>query len=321
MDKLKTHQSTIADHYTNLAKQILNFLNRKYSSMTIDSLNFNVNEILLILRKNSSLCKSKDGLNKIINAIELVIKNKIHGPNTKLNDINLEPYTNDNNTTISYDNYTNNNPQNLIDKASHINEDDNITLTNSSYEGGVLSSTQENVTNGEINIVDIEDIKSNNIEIYLYIDSKDRDRETYKFSNDYKIDLSKKGLLKVKKIELIDAILIDSSNDEMSSDNMTKYPYLCLELSGLPNRKINPNCGSNENLEKTMALLTNPEKYEKYNYYKNINMGISYNEYFELHELGIKVLLPNGELFNFGNSNNDSIYTVNMFKFKLTLCQ
>lgn len=302
-------------NYDFIADKMLNYLNIKFTSETINNIKLDKNKIINILEKKKNLLKSKEGITIILNTIEVAVKTQLNGANTKLKNLNISKFTQDNNVNIPYQKYT----ENIIDLNKE-SIDNNILETTGK---GILSTDQDNYYEDD-NILEnrnlmTELINNNNIEVYLFIDSKDRDYEKFKFANNFEIKLSDKGLKKIKKIELIDVILIDSSSTEMSSDNLSIPPYIILELEGLPNMTHGLNCGSNKILNNTFAILDNYELKNGYKYYKNINMIKEFNNTFDLDKLIIKYKLPDGNLFNFGHVNNESINTINFLKFKITL--
>lgn len=280
--------------------------------------------ILNILEKKRSLLANKDGLVQIINIIDNVIRMKINGPNNIIKEANTNKISMDTSATIDFDKYATNNldlSSNFkLDPTSNDNATDanvkrsNVSTVDDIKSGGVLQTYQEeNILDDRMNSVYLP---PNSAEVYLYIDSKDRDFEKFKNANGYEIDLTEKAFSRVKYIELEDVILIDSSQTDMSSDNLDMPPYLLLEIEELSKRKAV--AGSNKFIESSFAVLKNYKERSGYKYYK-LNVGKKFNSTIGLERMTINFRLPSGELFNFGEANNDLRRTVNLLTFKLVL--
>lgn len=210
--------------------------------------------------------------------------------------------------------------KNKVNQPSFLNSPISSLLTNSNFTNNTISNNK--VGSGILTTSIINNNKEgfkntlihNMKERDLYIDSKDRDYEKYEFPNDYTINLEGLGLTNIKKLELKEVIIIKSEKDPQSSDAGFDVPYLVVNIDGLSNTS-----GTNEYLKDNFAILKNYEENGRFKYFKEIDTSFSFNNGYNLKELKIKFVLPNGELFNFGFNNNLSYHTVNFLHFKVYL--
>jgi hypothetical protein len=171
---------------------------------------------------------------------------------------------------------------------------------------------------------------------YLVIDSKDRDMNSYKSPNEYTIRFSPPSfsnndvrhgyvdriLHNVKSIELIRCAFLDTSTSPDSSDfNNIDPVYVMLEVEEFG---TNHN-GTNQSLNKSLAILDHFTKQGKYKYYNvdynNHTMINRFNPRVTIDKMTIRFRLPDGSLYNFGNSNNTNLATVNYLLFKVNVVQ
>ena len=129
----------------------------------------------------------------------------------------------------------------------------------------------------------------------------------------------------IKSCELINIVLLNTSNIAGSSDKVgIKYPYLLLQFDELQNNYY----GTNSNLSKSFALLTDYTITGNYRYYSIFgSLGDSsvsrvYNPRINLSKLTTRILLPDGSPFSFGTENtNDTSNSCITFGFKITTIQ
>jgi hypothetical protein len=171
---------------------------------------------------------------------------------------------------------------------------------------------------------------------YLVIDSKDRDMNIYKSPNEYTIRFSPPSfntkdsrsgfvdriLHNVKSIELIKCGFLDTSDLTDSSDNGNNNPpYIILEVEEFG---TNHN-GTNQYLNKSLAILDTFEKQDNYKYYKVMYddkpMINKFNPRVTIDKMTIRFRLPDGKLYSFGGVNNNNTQTVNYVVFKITVLQ
>jgi hypothetical protein len=171
---------------------------------------------------------------------------------------------------------------------------------------------------------------------YLVIDSKDRDMNIFKTPSEYTIRFSPPSfnnkdvrtgfvdriLHNVKSIELIKCAFLDTSNISDASDsNNQEPPYIMLEIEEFG---TNHN-GTNQFLNKSLAVLDSYTKQGKYKYYHVIYndepMINRFNPRITIDKMTIRFRLPDGTLYNFGNSNNTNLTTVNYLLFKINVVQ
>ena len=133
---------------------------------------------------------------------------------------------------------------------------------------------------------------------FILIDSKDRDIKRFRQASsfEFKFKNSLTEQLTIKKI-----ILKNTEKESDSSDNLEDIPYLILDLS------LGMNEGSNKFLNRTAVILSDYSLQGDYRYYsfdKNIKLDR------EVSNLKLTIRKPNGEIYNLGSINNESIYTI-----------
>ena len=174
---------------------------------------------------------------------------------------------------------------------------------------------------------------------YITIDSKDRDPVKYPAPNQFVIDFSPappaagetrkgyidRGLGNVKSCELMNVIIRDVSDQPDSSDTSNaSYPYLLLQFDELQNNYF----GTNNNISRSFAILTEYSLKGKYRYYRitgdNSENTVSrvYNPRINLNKITTNLLLPDGSPFDFGSAyTGDTSNTCITFSFRMTTIQ
>jgi hypothetical protein len=147
--------------------------------------------------------------------------------------------------------------------------------------------------------------------IYIYLDSKDRQFGKNKYPNKYSIDIKP---MKIKKIQLLEVILKNSEKDQDSSDSIDKYPYIILNINILKKSNI----ASNNTLSKGGIILSNYDEKNDFKYYL-VDKNVIELDNSKVETIEVEFLKPNGELFNFGFNNSQSMNTINFLKFKAIL--
>jgi hypothetical protein len=312
-----------------ISEIIMRNIQRKYPS-AYEQVGLTQESIISVLEKKRDLLDSKEGLTHIINIIDQVVRTKINGPNSILHNTDTTKFSMDTETTIPHDTYANQNLDMSSAPSFKLNPKDNPSQTMSDTvnkplvsssnfnDGGVLQTYQEeNILDSRMNTQYYP--KHSGMKIKLHVDSKDRDFDNYSAANGFEIDLSDKALGRIRSIKLTDVILIDSSQTDMSSDNLSIPPYLLLEISGLPERRGGNNSASNENLENTFAVLRKYELQNGYKYYTDLSAERIFKNTVAIDKLGITFRLPDGSLFNFGETNNELRRTVSLLSFDIEL--
>ena len=178
---------------------------------------------------------------------------------------------------------------------------------------------------------------------YLVIDSKDRDFKGYPNPSSYTIRFSppnfnsadvRPGFVdkifhNVKSIELIRCAFLDTSSDSDASDYIDQGPpivnhsppYISIEVEEFGTQHT----GTNQNLNRTLAILDTYQKVGNFKYYDIMydDSGTlnKFNPRVTIDKMSIKFKLPDGSLYNFGNSNNSTTSTVNYMVFRITVLQ
>jgi hypothetical protein len=141
-------------------------------------------------------------------------------------------------------------------------------------------------------------------------------------SNDNRTGFVDRILHNVKSIELIKCGFLDTSDLTDSSDSGNNDPaYIILEVEEFG---TNHN-GTNQYLNKSLAILDTFEKQNKYKYYKVMYddkpMINKFNPRVTINKMTIRFRMPDGKLYNFGGVNNTNTETVNYVVFKVTVLQ
>ena len=125
-------------------------------------------------------------------------------------------------------------------------------------------------------------------------------------STDARIGYIERNFNNIKSCELMNVIIRDTSDLEDSSDaNNKSYPYLLLHFEELQRNYY----GSNDVISKSFAILSDYTTSGKYKYYSMFGdhsqntVSRIYNPRINLNKITTKLLLPNGDPFNFGSSN------------------
>ena len=172
----------------------------------------------------------------------------------------------------------------------------------------------------------------------IVIDSKDRDFTKYGSPNNFVIDFSppagsaseintgyvNRAFGNIIKCELINVIILDTSEEEDSTDSSgNKIPYLLLEIEELGGNYE----GTNDVLSKSFAMLTNYILSSGYKHYllSSVNSDSTtkkvYNPRINLNRMTIKLKKPDGSLYNFGSVNDANTDTVMKLSFRITTLQ
>ena len=158
---------------------------------------------------------------------------------------------------------------------------------------------------------------------YVVINSNDRNPNTFVAPNNFVINFApapsssstdprmgyiERNFHNIKSCELMNVIIRDTSDQTDSSDaHSASYPYLLLQFDELERNYY----GTNDNLSKAFAILTDYTIVGKYKYYRMVGDSSEntvtrvYNPRINLNKITTKLLLPNGTLFNFGSVNNN----------------
>lgn len=168
---------------------------------------------------------------------------------------------------------------------------------------------------------------------YLVIDSKDRNYDVHQSPNSYTIGFSppsfnssdvRPGYIdqsfnNVKSIELVKCFFLDTSSQDDASDYSAPPPYVLLEIEEFTTQFH----GTNQYLNRSMLILdqfTTQGSYKYYNVlYSDVGVVTKFNPRITLDRISVKFRLPNGDLYNFGEENDNNTNTVNLLVFKITV--
>lgn len=314
-----------------VSDKIYNHFKLKYP-IIIEASGFNkstINSIVSHSIKKEPL--NEKSINKIIDVIDMKFKMTVNSGNRQGEQYNTNAFSMDEESKISIDKYL----ENYTNKVT-ILSDNNV---NSSKALEAELPKQMAPINDTIKIDDLEPFsesfpirdRDKKIDMmkeeereyifYIVVNSNDRNITKYPKPNEFIIDFapsaSAPGELpptgyidrvfnNIKSCELLSAVILDTSNVSGSSDyGGVSFPYLLLQFDELQNNYF----GTNINLSKSFAILTDYSKRGNYKYYSIVGdlsdntVSRVYNPRINLTRLTTRLLLPNGTPFNFGDAN------------------
>ena len=316
----------------------------KYPS-TIDASNFNKTTVTTIIKqviKKESL--NEKSISKIIDIIDHKFKTTINSDNRQGVQYDTTNFSMDTESKISMDKYLENYTNKvsiLLDsdkaieadlpkKMAPINDIVKITPPEPFSEDFPIRDRQKQT---DMMIPEVREY-----DYYIVINSNDRDIVRFPDPSTFVINFAPapsgetrqtgyidRSFDNIKSCELINIVLLNTSNIAGSSDKSgINYPYLLLQFDELQNNYY----GTNANLTKSFAILTDYTLTGNYRYYSIFgSLGDSsvsrvYNPRINLKKLTTRILLPDGSPFNFGNENsNDTSNSCVTFGFKITTIQ
>jgi hypothetical protein len=173
---------------------------------------------------------------------------------------------------------------------------------------------------------------------YVVVNSNDRNITKYPKPNEFVINFApapsgespQTGYVdrmfhNIKSCNLLSVVVLDTSNVSGSSDHGgLSFPYLLLQFDELQNNYF----GTNSHLSKSFAILTDYTVKGKYKYYSIVGdlsddtVYKIYNPRINLTKLTTRLLLPNGDPFNFGDAmTNDTSNSCITFGFSIVTIQ
>jgi len=316
---------------------------------TIEASGFNksiINTIITQTMKKEPL--NEKTINKIIDVIDMKFKMTVNSGNRQGDQHNLNEFTMDAQSKISIDtfleNYTNkvtilSDNGSTSDKALEANLPKQMSPINESIKIDKIEPFSE-----DFPIRDREkqnDMIQPEIREYTYyvvVNSNDRNITKFPKPNEFVIDFAPapsgdspqsgyvdRAFHNIKRCNLLSVVILDTSNIAGSSDfNGVSFPYLLLQFDELQNNYF----GTNLHLSKSFAILTDYTVKGKYKYYSIVGdlsddtVYKVYNPRINLTKLTTRLILPNGEPFNFGDSmTNDTSNSCITFGFSIVTIQ
>ena len=298
---------------------------------TIEASGFNksiINTIITQTMKKESL--NEKTINKIIDVIDMKFKMTINSGNRQGQQNDLNEFTMDAQSKISIDTFL----ENYTNKVTILS--DNGSSSNTALEANLPK--QMSPINDTIKIDKIEPFsedfpirdrdKENDMikpEIreytyYVVVNSNDRNTTKFPKPNEFVIDFAPapsgdspqtgyvdRAFHNIKSCNLLSVVVLDTSNVAGSSDfGGISFPYLLLQFDELQTNYF----GSNSHLSKSFAILTDYTTKGKYKYYSIVGdlsddtVYKVYNPRINLTKLTTRLILPNGDPFNFGDAMN-----------------
>jgi hypothetical protein len=328
-----------------VSDKIYNHFKIKYPA-TIDASGFNKTTVVTIVThsiKKEPL--NEKSISKIIDIIDYKFKNTINSDNRQGVQYDTTNFSIDTESKISIDKYLENYTNKvsiLVDsdraieadlpkKMSPLNDIVKITPPEPFSEEFPIRDREKNI---DMMIPEVREY-----DYYIVVNSNDRniikspdpDSFTIEFapapSGDSQTQTGyiDRSFSNIKSCEIINVTFLDTSNIATSTDGMgIKYPYLLLQFDELQSNYY----GTNINLSKTFAILTDYITTGNYRYYKifgelgDKTVSKVYNPRINLSKLTTRILLPDGSPFNFGTENtNDTSNSCITFGFRITTIQ
>jgi hypothetical protein len=312
-----------------ISEKIYNHFKLKYPT-TIEASGFNKSTIEKIVTQTiKKQPLDEKSISKIIDIIDHKFKTTIHSNNRQGTQYDTTNFSLDNESKISMDKYLENYTNKvsiLVDSNKAINAD---LPKNMAPANDMIKIEKQEPFNEDFPIRDREaktDMMLPEIreyDFYVVINSNDRNPNTFSAPNNFIIDFApappastsdarigyiERNFHNIKSCELMNVIIRDTSDQPDSSDaGGVSFPYLLLQFDELERNYY----GTNDNLSRAFAILTDYTTVGKYKYYRIIGdssentVSRVYNPRINLNKLTTKLLLPNGTLFNFGNVNNN----------------
>jgi hypothetical protein len=346
---IQREQAQKQDRLERVAARIHTHFRVKYPAL-IDATGFSSGTIMKIIEQISSRKPGgqldERGIAKVIDVIDMKFKTTAHSENRAGVQWDMAAFTTDAESKIPMDKYL----ENYSNKVAIL-----LDSSNKAIEADLppsmapVSDTKPlekpDPFNEDFPIRDREKQTDMMIpevreyDYYITIDSKDRDPIKYPEPNQFVIDFSPapaaagetrkgyidRGLGNVKSCELMNVIIRDVSDQPDSSDTSNaSYPYLLLQFDELQNNYF----GTNNNISRSFAILTEYSLIGKYRYYRitgdNSENTVSrvYNPRINLNKITTNLLLPDGSPFQFGSAfSGDTSNTCITFSFRMTTIQ
>jgi hypothetical protein len=316
---------------------------------TIEASGFNksiINSIITQTIKKDPL--NEKTINKIIDVIDMKFKMTVNSGNRQGEQHNLNEFTMDEKSKISIDTFLENYTNKVTilsdngassDKALEYNLPKQMSPINESIKIDKIEPFNE-----EFPIRDRDkqnDMIQPELREYIYyvvVNSNDRNITKFPKPNEFVIDFAPapsgdspqtgyidRAFHNIKSCNLLSVVVLDSSTIDGSSDfGDVSFPYLLLQFDELQTNYF----GTNSHLSKSFAILTDFTKKGKYKYYSIVGdlsddtVYKIYNPRINLTKLTTRLLLPNGDPFNFGTAmNNDTSNSCITFGLSITTIQ
>lgn len=339
------------DRLERVAARIHTHFKTKYPAL-IDASGFNILTIHKIVEQVYSRTPyrilDEKAISKIIDIIDQKFKTTSHSENRAGVQWDLSTFTTDPESKIPMEKYLENYSNKvdiLLDSSNRAIESDlpkaMAPVNNTKPIENPEPFSEDFPSRDREKQTDIMIPEIREYDYYITIDSKDRDPVKYPNPNEFVIEFAPaapatgssetrkgyidRGLGNVKSCELMNVIIRDASDQSDSSDaGSASYPYLLLQFDELQTNYF----GTNNNITRSFAILSDYSKIGQYRYYHIIGdktentVSRVYNPRINLNKLTTRLLLPNGSPFNFGSAfTDDTSNTCITMSFRFTTIQ
>jgi len=312
-----------------ISDKIYNHFKVKYPT-TIEASGFNKSTIETIVKQSMKKQPlNEKGISKIIDIIDHKFKTTINSDNRRGVQYDITNFSMDSESKIPMEKYL----ENYTSKVSILLDSDKTVEAELPKNMAPASDmtkiekiepfSEDFPIRDRDKQTDMMQPELREYDYYVVINSNDRNVNVYSEPNNFIIDFApappannndiRKGYIErnfhnIKSCELMNVIIRDTSDQADSSDSSGKsYPYLLLEFDELQRNYY----GSNDNLSKAFAILTDYSTVGKYKYYRMVGDSSEntvtrvYNPRINLNKITTKLLLPDGTPFNFGTVNDN----------------
>lgn len=339
----------IANNTTNnfmvekISERIYNHFKNKYPE-TIGASGFNKHTIKIIVEKTTTREPlNEKSISKIIDIIDHKFRMTINGENRQGKQLDTTTFSMDNESKISIDKYL----ENFTNKISILQDSDKAIDANLPKKMGPANDmvdlkeperfSEDFPSRDKENKSDMLIPEVRVFDYYVMINSNDRNISKNPDPNNFIIDFGpapsgdtpQKGYIdrvfhNIKSCELLNVVILDTSNTAGSSFNGNSYPYLMLQFDELQNNYF----GTNSSLSRTFAILTDYYQVGNYRYYRMVGEASEYsvskifNPRINLPRLTTRLLLPDGNPVNFGDAyRDDTISSCISFALRISTIQ
>ena len=310
-----------------ISERIYNHFKTKYPA-TIDASGFNKHTIKVIVEKTTNREPlNEKSISKIIDIIDHKFKMTINGDNRQGKQLDTTTFSMDESSKISVEKYL----ENFTNKISILQNSDKAVEADLPKKMGPANDMvdlkeperfSEDFPSRDIeNKSDMLIPEVRNFDFYVMINSNDRNIAKNPDPSNFIIDFGpapsgdspQKGYIdrtfhNIKSCELLNIVILDTSNSAGSSFSAGSYPYLMLQFDELQNNYF----GTNSAITRTFAILTDYYQVGNYRHYRMVGDSSNYtvtkvfNPRINLPRLTTRLLLPDGTPFKFGNEFIDN---------------
>jgi hypothetical protein len=303
------------------------------------SLGMTVDDIAKIFTTKNIKLNDRNSFDKVVSAIDSKVLQRMHSPKTNKGyaaQTNILPTPKAQLQTSSYVQDTNIKikPEEYLKNFNPILNEPPIQIDDLKYENQFKEQSEDFPYRERQKLLEMMKPETEKKEYFIIIDSKDRNMTSFPKVNEFAFhfgpsDGETTGYIDVEfnnvySIELVEAIVVKTSDTAGASDNGTNIPYIIVEIDEIGGLYY----GTNTPLSKAFAILTNSNLgangfryFLLPGYNSNNNVIKTFNRNRKISKMTFKFKKPDGELFEFGTTNDEATNTIINLTFKLTIIE